>query len=73
MPQKDQFEGFTAMVQMKYPKAETLMPRDGIAGTPRLDAPGAHSGHDKKAGDRTVRAGTGESALSAHDPRSAVA
>jgi AraC family transcriptional activator of tynA and feaB len=38
MPQKDQFEGLTAMVQMKHSKAETLMPhRDGIAGTPRLD------------------------------------
>jgi AraC family transcriptional activator of tynA and feaB len=32
-------------------------------------APGAHVGHDHTAGDRTVRAGTGESALSAHDAR----
>jgi AraC-like DNA-binding protein len=30
-------------------------------------APGAHAGHDQTVGDRTVRAGTGESALSAHD------
>ena len=32
-------------------------------------APGAHAGHNQTAGDRTVRAGTGESALLAHDAR----
>lgn len=38
MPQKDQFKGFNAMVQMKHSNAETLMlQRDGIAGTPRLN------------------------------------
>jgi AraC family transcriptional regulator, positive regulator of tynA and feaB len=38
MPQKDLFEGFPAMVQMKHSKAEALMlQRDGIAGTLRLN------------------------------------
>lgn len=37
------------------------------------DAPGAHAGRDQTAGDRTVRAGTGESALSAHDARAPAA
>jgi AraC family transcriptional regulator, positive regulator of tynA and feaB len=37
------------------------------------DAPGAHAGRGQTAGDRTVRAGTGESALSAHDTRSPTA
>jgi AraC family transcriptional activator of tynA and feaB len=37
------------------------------------DAPGAHAGPDQTAGDRTVRAGTGESALSAHDTRAPAA
>ena len=37
------------------------------------EAPGAHAGLVQTAGDRTVRASTGESALSAHDARSPAA
>ena len=37
------------------------------------DAPGAYARPDQTGGDRTVRAGTGESALSAHDARAQAA